>query len=66
MQAGLEGVVPPNKGIHGPFLCHPCYNQLEKTSKLKANLHALSADVEKKIKETASCLGVSVAATGEI
>ena len=62
VQAGLESIVPPDKGIHGPFLCLPCYNQLEKTSTLKANLHLLSADVGRKIKETASRLGVSVAA----
>ena len=61
----LESVVPPDEGIRGPFLCIPCYNQLERTSKLKTNLHVLYADVERKMKETASRLGVSVATLGE-
>lgn len=43
-----------------------CASPVEKTSKLKANLHVLSADVGKKIKETASRLGVSVASLGEL
>ena len=64
-QVGLDSVVPPDKGIHGPFLCLPCCNQLEKMSKLKANLHTLSSDVVRKIKETASHLGVSIAVSDE-
>ena len=66
MQAKLESIVSVDKGgENGPFLCLPCFNQLEKISKLKANLRHLSEDVEGKMKATASRLSISVASSGE-
>ena len=46
-QAGLESVVPPDEGIHGSFLCLPCYNQLERAVYMLSTVY-----VEKKMKET--------------
>ena len=46
VQARLERVVSADEGgDYGPFLCLTCFCQLEKISKLKANLRHLSEDV---------------------
>ena len=51
-QAHLGSLVPcGDKGVDGPFLCLPCHGQLEKISKLKANLKYLTGDVERKMKQ---------------
>lgn len=59
LRAGLGSVVPrEDKGADGPFLCLACHSQLEKVSKLKANLAFLTEDVERKLKQTATSLNV--------
>ena len=65
LEAGLGSAVPMrDKGADGPFLCLPCHSQLEKVSKLKANLRFLTEDVEKKLKNTAASLNVAMAQSG--
>lgn len=52
-QCGLQGIVPrEDRGVNGPFYCLPCSSQLEKLSKVKANLCHLTEDVTHKIKAT--------------
>ena len=59
-QCGLERVVPRgDQGVNGPFLCLACCSQLEKMSKLRANLRHLTEEVTSKIKKTAAQLNVS-------
>ena len=59
-QCGLQGVVPRrDEGANGPFFCLSCCSQLEKFSKVKANLHHLTGDVTRKITATATYLGLS-------
>lgn len=58
-QTGLESVVPrEDKGFEGPFLCLQCHSQLEKISKVKANLKQLTETVQNKIKQTAVVLNI--------
>ena len=64
-EAGLGSAVPTkDRGADGPFLCLPCHSQLEKVSKLKANLRFLTEDVKKKLKNTAASLNVAMAQSG--
>lgn len=59
-QSGLQGVVPhEDRGVNGLFYCLPCSSQLEKLSKVKANLCHLTEDVICKIKATAVGLRIS-------
>ena len=59
-QCGLQGVVPRgDEGANGPFFCLTCCSQLEKLSKVKANLCHLTGDVTRKITATATLLGLS-------
>ena len=52
-----------DRGADGLFLCLPCHSQLEKVSKLKANLRFLTEDV-KKLKNTAASLNIAMALSG--
>ena len=65
-QAYLETVVPRgDKGVDGPFLCLQCHSQLEKISKVKTSLKYLTEDVERKIKQTAAILNITMNPTGK-
>ena len=64
-EAGLgSAVFMRDKGPDGPFLCSLCHSQLEKVSKLKANLRFLTEGIEKKLKNMAASLNIAMAQSG--
>ena len=66
-QLGYKEMVPstPDRAVSDlpgtsdeSYLCRRCFTQLEKRAKMKSDLAKLEIDIEKKLQDTASTLGI--------